>query len=144
MRFPVVVEIGSSRRLRAALVFAHAAAGAALALADMPPAAALAGFLLLAVSLGYRWRPPPPAAYRLGDDGVLSRIDGADEPLRLDILPGGLALVSLVVVRVRAGEGKRRSTALVVLPDSLPAADFRMLRLWLRWRARFSPRGAAA
>lgn len=167
MRFPVVVRIGSSRRLRAALVFVHAAAAGALVFAALrlvahPPAlpASLAASFPLAVPLPpavlplavalvllltclpvlllvRRLRPSPPIRYRLGDDGTLSRIDVEGEPVPLEILPGGFVAASLVVIRVRE-EGKGVTGALTVLADSLPASDFRALRLWLRWRARFS------
>ncbi|MDX9706954.1 MAG: hypothetical protein RBT86_05175 [Azospira sp.] len=161
MRFPVVVRIGSSRRLRAALVFVHAAAAGALVFSALrlvahPPAlpASLAAsfplaVLPLAVALVFllaclpvflllrQLRPSPPIRYRLGDDGTLSRIDREGEPVPLEILPGGFVAASLVVIRVRE-EGKGVTGALTVLADSLPASDFRALRLWLRWRARFS------
>jgi toxin CptA len=43
---------------------------------------------------------------------------------------------ALVVVELQAPPGRRKT--LVLARDSLPADDFRRLRVWLRWRR--SPR----
>jgi hypothetical protein len=42
-------------------------------------------------------------------------------------------LAALIVLRVRDDQARRRS--LTLLPDSLSADQFRLLRMWLRWRA---------
>jgi toxin CptA len=39
---------------------------------------------------------------------------------------------ALVVVELQAPLGRRKT--LILAPDSLPADDFRRLRVWLRWR----------
>ncbi len=146
MRFPVTVVIKPSRRLRVALVFVHALAAFALAVAAIPPVAALAGVLLIATSLVGACRLPPPLVYRLGDDGALDRLDADGEPSRLEILPGGWVVGWLAAIRVReaGGRDRRRMTTLLVLSDSLAPSAFRALRLWLRWRAKFSQRGVVA
>ncbi|MFC5301105.1 protein YgfX [Azospira restricta] len=137
MRFPVTVEIQPSRRLRAALLFAHLLAAAALVAGAIHYPLLLAGLPLLGVSLARAWRRSLPQVFRLGEDGALFRVaaDGSDSPLEL--LPGAVVFGWLVVLRVRA-EGQRVPSALVVLADCLPSGPFRALRVWLRWRAKFS------
>ena len=134
MNFPVAIDVAPSRRLRAALFFAHVVAIAVLlALMLALPATALAIPLLL-VSLWRARRLPPMCCFVLQPDGRLDcgEAGGAERPAR--VLPGSTVFVWLVVLRYRV-EGEARNRVRVVLSDSLPAADFRRLRVWLRWRA---------
>ena len=130
MRFPVCVEIKPSRRLRAALLLLHLLAiGAIAALALAWPFSVLAIPLLLVT--GYRALAlAPTRRFCLEADGGL-----ACDELPAEILPGTTVFVWLVVMRYRT-EGEHRVRNCVVLADSLPADDFRRLRIWLRWIAR--------
>jgi len=66
---------------------------------------------------------------------VLSAVGDA---LSVSIASGTVVFSQLVVLRVRKNE-QRRPMTLVLLPDSMSAEQFRVLRLWLRWRA--EPKG---
>lgn len=126
------------------MIAAHALAGSAVWLAALPPA--LAGLLLgaLAASAYRLWRRQPVlyGELLLGADGLIERRRAAhEESEKLQVLPGGVVLAGLIAVRLRAvadaTPGARPATQrLLVLADSLHAADFLRLRLWLRWRAR--------
>jgi len=140
MRFPARIEIRPSRRLRAALCFVHLLAATALAISGLPIVATAVAVMVVACSLWRCRALPPVIAYRLGDDGILSRYAADGEPVAIDLLPGAVVLAWLVVARVRDDNGR---DTLLAFPDSLPAADLRRLRLWLRWRAKFSG-GASA
>ena len=49
------------------------------------------------------------------------------------MLPDSVVFNQLIVLRLRIGD-TRRVVNLVLLPDSMSAEQFRVLRLWLRWR----------
>lgn len=53
------------------------------------------------------------------------------EPRAATVLPESVVFGILVVLRVRDDSGRREDFTL--LPDSMSAEDFRILRLWLRW-----------
>lgn len=65
----------------------------------------------------------------------MSRIEAVGDGERLELLPGAVVFSWLVVMRVRDEGGRSRSQ--VVLADSLAPGEFRMLRIWLRWQAKF-------
>jgi toxin CptA len=129
---PLVVTIGDSLRLRLSLAAAHLSCAAAIFLAALPLSLQWASMALLVCSLIYYWRPTQDVRLRGGRDGKLEIWhQGQWHVARLAaasvILPG------CTVLRVGIGNRPWRRN-LVVLPDSLPADDFRRLRVWLRWR----------
>lgn len=75
---------------------------------------------------------------RLTDNGDLLLLSAVGDALSVSIASGTVVFSQLVVLRVRKNE-QRRPMTLVLLPDSMSAEQFRVLRLWLRWRA--EPKG---
>ena len=50
------------------------------------------------------------------------------------VLPDSTVFIFLIVLRLRIGE-ERRVSNVTLLPDQMSSEPFRLLRLWLRWRA---------
>lgn len=129
---PLVVEVGDSRQRKRYLALLHCAAATGIVLAGLPLPAQAASCLTLGLSLAYYWRPTAPARLRCHRDGTLEIWHEADWRMaRLDdasvIWPGFISLRHVLT--------QERGGTLLVLPDSMPAADFRRLRVWLRWRS---------
>jgi toxin CptA len=143
VQFPITIELRRSRLLVALLVLAHGlAAGCTVAL---PCPWSLRGGLLLAigVSLGCALRLSPITGLRLCTP---DRIDGllrGGACVALDLQAESTVFSQLIVLRLRLGEA-RRVSSLVVLPDQMSAEQFRVLRLWLRWRTEPKLRAAPA
>jgi len=136
MQFPVTLPFKPSRRLRAALVFAHVLAMLSLLL--LPSAYATPSVLILAVpiligSLFWTWRTAEVPALILKQDGSLIWCTEGSEAFP-GLLIGGTVFSWLVVLRVRLeGPGTGQIKVLLALKDSLSANDFRRLQVWLRW-----------
>jgi len=147
MHYPALLDIKPSRRLRAALVIVHLLAYAALvaALAEVLP-----GFwrLLplppLVLSLRHGWRSQRVLRIRLERDGRLSWHAGGNDEEICDVLADSTCFSWLIVIRAQCAGGGGESAApaasqpgrarvAVILADSLPAADFRRLQIWMRW-----------
>jgi toxin CptA len=136
----VVIALGPSRRVEAWVMLA-AAAGLAAALAAEVPAIARAaiafGLAVAAIRAARRqaWREGPGAVRRLAAD-LAGRIEveGADGR----VVTGRLADDSFVapwltIVRWRP-DGCRLARTVLVVPDAVDPAQFRRLRILLRWR----------
>ena len=139
MQLPVTVSLQPSRRLAALLIVAHGLVAAALSPLSLP---VWLMFALLAAILASAWRSRRQFASPRRIHRLTLRTDGRLEFSRVDG-SGGEAVVqpqttvtSFLCVLVLRTQGS--TEALVLLPDALPAADFRRLRLWLRWCARRS------
>lgn len=134
MQFPIVIELRRSRLLVVLLVLLHGlAAGCVLALPWPWP---LRGLLLIAVgvSLGYVLRPSRILDLRLCAPDRLDCLLADGNRVALVAQPESTVFSQLIVLRLRLGEAKRVSS-LVLLPDQMSAEQFRLLRLWLRWRS---------
>lgn len=133
---PVAVAPGASRHLAQALVLIHGAAAAALLVSPVPAGVRwllLAGVLLAALRA---WREH--VAHR-GDAIVRVAIGPSHRwlvttrmrpamPARLR--PGNLVAPWLTVLAFELEDGRRRSV--LILPDNVPARDFRRLRALVR------------
>jgi hypothetical protein len=88
--------------------------------------------LPIAISAWSCLRPSPFVGIRLGAHGdfALRHVSGAI--VACQVQPETTVFARLVVLRVRDDRARRRS--LTLLPDSLSSEQFRLLRLWLRWR----------
>lgn len=133
MQFPVTIELQRSHYLTLLLVLFHTlAVGSVIAL---PCDWLLRCVLLLVIgwSLWYSLRTSRILGLRIsGQDGLVARLaDGNDVPLTA--LPDSTVFPRLIVLRLRVGEEKKVSS-LALLPDQMSAAQFRLLRLWLRWQ----------
>ena len=90
--------------------------------------------LLLAGSLGYALRPPRIIGLRLAARDRLECLLADGDRAAATVLADSTVFSRLIVLRLRVGE-EARVSSLVLLPDQMPAEQFRVLRLWLRWHA---------
>ncbi len=134
MTSPLPLRCQPSRSLLGILLGLHLLAAAALFLAGLPDWARWAGVLTLAVGAAFQLRRQETTELRLEPDGSLLLRSGEDEWRPAAVLAQTSVSPWLSVLRYRL-EGEGRARSLAVLPDSLPADDFRRLRVWLRWRA---------
>lgn len=135
------IRLRPSRRLAVVLTLAHGAAGAALLLLDasigwrVTALAVVAGALAATLHRGVllNARQAIVAVQWDADGGwdVQTR-DGRWRQARL--MPGAFVTPVLCVLRFRFDDA-RRARHLVVMGDSLPADEFRRLRVQLTWRA---------
>ncbi|MCM8612216.1 MAG: hypothetical protein NFW15_08110 [Candidatus Accumulibacter sp.] len=88
--------------------------------------------LPIAISAYTCLRPGPFNGVRLGAHGDLALRHASGSIVACQVQPETTVFGRLVVLRVRDDQARRRS--LTLLPDSLPTEQFRLLRLWLRWR----------
>lgn len=114
---------------------------ASLVILAFPRSALVQGGLLLLiwglVLLSWSRCSPRLSAIRLEREGGLSiALVGEPEWATAALLPGATVHPWLTVLRLKTLEG--RIFPLVLVGDSLDAADFRRLRVFLRWRAEFS------
>lgn len=145
MQLPITIRLRRSFVLGAGLAITQLLAVIALVLPLWPTPAKVLLLSGLAVSAALCWRSWSPEINRLclfGDGRLECGLACGEEGLvEATLLPGATVHPWLTVVRLQLG-GRRR--VLVLLPDSMKAADFRRLRVWLRWRAGFSVPDVAA
>ena len=134
MQFPIVIGLHRSILLSILLVLMHAVAAACLVVLPWPWL--LRGVLLLAVccSLGYALRSPGIVGLRLAARDRLECLRANGDHVSATVLADSTVFSRLIVLRLRVGE-EARVSSLVLLPDQMPAEQFRVLRLWLRWHA---------
>lgn len=134
MHFPIVIGLHRSRFLGSLIPFA-ALIGVMSVLAWSQPVpvrlAVLTG-IASAAALARQRTVPRCIALRLERNGSLAiqHVAGG-EFMAAELLPGSLAHPWLAIVRWRDAAG--RVKALPVAVDSTTPADFRRLRLFLRW-----------
>jgi len=134
---PLVVTIGNSQQLRLFVTTSHVCCAVAIYLAALPPLLQWAGMVLLICSLIYYWRQAESVRLRGDRDGNLEIWhDTQWQAVRL--AGSSVVLPGCTVLRI-ASEHRWLNRNLLVLPDSLPADDFRRLRVWLRWRGSNPP-----
>ncbi|HRD90132.1 MAG TPA: hypothetical protein PK752_18015 [Accumulibacter sp.] len=99
-------------------------------------------YLLLpfvAVSAWYALRPSRFFGLRLRKGGELDGLLADGESIPVLVQPGTVVFTQLIVLRARDHDSGR-GDSLALLPDSMSAEHFRLLRLWLRWRVEASGR----
>jgi len=131
---PLVVVIGSSWQLRVYLALAHVAGVGAVFLAALPPLAKWSGLILTTISLLFHLRPRPRLRLRGNEEGAME-VWLEEKWQTANISSNSVVWPIGIVLRV-AIANQRRYRNLLVLPDSMPASDFRRLRVWLRWRGK--------
>lgn len=142
MQFPVTIGLHRSFLAeRILLAISLIAASVALAVPWPPIIGAL--LVLLVAGLGFlAWRglQPSVSALRLDRDGSIGiRAVGADDFVDANLLPRATVHPWLTVCRLAVAVGHPH--LLVLAPDSMDGEDYRRLRIFLRWRARFSVSG---
>lgn len=139
MRFPIQIDLRRSRLLFGLTSVLHTlAAGCLLSL----PWPSTARYLLLAVVAWSAWqtqRPSRVVGLRLAANGDLACLMATGEQIPASVQPDTAVFSQLVVLRLRARDSGQLEN-LALFPDSMPVEQFRLLRLWLRWRAEASDR----
>jgi hypothetical protein len=133
VRFPVFIELRRSLCRAGALCVMHGAAAGVFSVLPWPLPLRIASFAVLAASLRHSLRPPRVASLRLHENGGLECVlpDGTDLPAAP--LPDSTVFPWLVVLRLKA-DGRKRVISLPLFQDHMSREEFRLLRLWLRWR----------
>ena len=136
----VKLAIGPSRRLALALTLAHAGAAASVLSVEVPIwmkivlPLAIAASLLHALNGAALLRSRAAiVAIEIGEGGAVSFKTRRGEWQEAALLDTSFVAPYLTVLNLQP---KRSWFArhVVVAPDSVPAEDFRRLRVWLRWR----------
>jgi hypothetical protein len=104
--------------------------------ANLPAWLAAACLVLVGASLARMRRQLPFASLLLCGDGGMQIVGADGTASEAAVHPHTVVLPFLVVLLYRS-EG--RLCTLTLLGDSLPADQFRQLRLWLRWRPAAAP-----
>jgi hypothetical protein len=133
VRFPVLIGLRRSLYRTGALCAMHGAAAGAFFVLPWPLPLRIAAFAVLAASLRHSLRPPRVASLRLHENGALECVlpDGTELPAAP--LPDSTVFSWLVVLRLKV-DGRKRAISLPLFPDHMSREEFRLLRLWLRWR----------
>lgn len=132
------VDVADSRWRRRYLTLAHLIGGGALLLAALPAAVQWASMAGLVVSLYFYARPVPLTRMRCQQDGSLQvGMDAQQGDVWQTVEINSSSCITPVCVLLRFTQTQeRRCRNVLILSDSMPASDFRRLRIWLRWRAR--------
>jgi len=129
---PLDLQLRRSRLLTALTTVLHLLAAGSVWLLPCSSVARSLLLLPLAISAWSCLRQSPFVGIRLGAGGELSLRQVSGEIVACQVQPETTVFGHLVVLRVRDHQARRRS--LTLLPDSLSTEQFRLLRLWLRWR----------
>lgn len=139
MRFPLLIGLRRSLRLDFILGIFHLVAAFSVGIALFPRDGLpfrLAGWLsllLIALSAWRCWHRPMPERLRLTADGALSlHFSNAGGMRQAQILSGSVVSRHLAVLRLRIEDGAH-GYPLTLLPDQMPAEQFRQLIVCLRW-----------
>lgn len=133
MQFPIHIALHRSRLLVVLLLLLHALAASSVIGLPWAWPVRCSLLFLLGLSLWNSLRAPKILGLRLSADGRLVCRLADGEPAEALLLPDSAAFSRLIVLRLRTGDA-RSVTSLALFPDSMPADQFRVLRLWLRWR----------
>lgn len=140
MLLPHRLVLRSSRYLAIALVLLHLAALCSLLPLDFPAWIKLALVAAIGVSVGIAVRRHALLLAAASVRELILKNDGAVEGLRHDgsrfdaSVSGQTTVLPWLIVMLLELPGSRRLHPLLILPDSLPAEDRRILRAWLRWK----------
>ncbi len=136
MQLPYSFKLQRSRQLDLLLLCAHAGALAAAALAALPWWLRLA---LATAVVASAWLSRRRLAGDMRICALNLRADGRLDFERAGGIKGVASVLAqstvsawLTVLLLSSGE---RREAMCILPDALTPEDFRVLRLWLSWRA---------
>lgn len=139
MQFPISIGLRRSRFL-VGILAVSAVLAIAMVMALPWSIGAQAGvclFVLFVASIALRQLGPTLSEIRLDESGGIQIVlVGKNEPVAATLLPGATVHPWLTVARLKTDDG--RVVLLAVAVDSLKPADFRRLRVFLRWRAEFS------
>ena len=133
MQFPIIIELHRSRNLLLLLLLLHLLAAASLIALPLSWVLSVCFLVPLAVSVYYVFSPRKIVALRLFEHGQLDcRLLGGGW-LAASLMPESTVFNPLVVLRLRIDE-EPGVNSLALIADHFRSDDFRILRLWLRWR----------
>ena len=145
MQFPIIIGLHRSRFLDGALIVTTLILIGMTVLLPYSAIIRLATTLLIVIASYSSWRKlmPTLSAIRLERSGqILVSEAGNADFLEVELAPHATVHPWLTVVRLRVPNGKRHT--LIVVADSVEADDFRRLRVFFRWQAKFSSAAADA
>ena len=133
MQFPVTVQLHRSKSLLILLVLFHAIAIGSFI--SLPWPWYTRGLLLLLVGFSAirSMRAPSVVGLRLTGRETLDCLLYDGSFVTLVVKLDSTVFRQLVVLRLCTGEEKQVRN-LALLPDQMSADQFRLLRIWLRWR----------
>jgi len=133
VQFPIHIELHRSRLLVFFLLLFHALA--VVSVLVLPWSWLLRSVLLgvIGVSAWHALRKPKILGVRLSAQGGLDCLFAGDVRSAASLLPDSTVFNQLIILRLRIGDA-RGAINLALLPGSMSAEQFRVLRLWLRWR----------
>jgi toxin CptA len=138
VQFPIIIGLHRSRFLDAG--FGMVLTSAAMLISLWPQATPFRLVALPAIALvgwlGWRQLSPVLSAIRLDSDGRILVMTGDAEFVAATPLPGAIVHPWLCVVRLKMPDG--RVTSLNATVGTINRQNFRRLRAFLRWRAKFS------
>lgn len=131
--FPIHIELRRSRFLTFLLCFFHTLAAISVLVLPWSWVLRFVLIVLLGVSLWRALRRSSICALRLSERGAVDCLltDGAR--IAASVCGDSTVFSRMIVLRLRLDESGRTEN-LVLLSDSLSAEQFRLLRLFLRWR----------
>ena len=143
MQFPVSIELRRSYSLSLLLAVFHVAAAGCIVVLPWPWIFRFVLFALIVPSAWYSLRSSRFASLRLSGRGELDCSLVDDKRVSATVFPDSTVFVGLIVLRLRVDD-EVRTSSLVLLRDQMTAEQFRVLRLWLRWRSEAKKDGATA
>lgn len=145
MQFPIIIGLRRSRLLEVGFGMVLASTGGLTAAWPQTDSYRLLVLLsaILAGLIAWRYLAPAFSAIRLERDGrILVMLSGEAEFVAAEPLPGAIVHPWLCVVRLKTSDGRTRTLIATVAPKN--CQNFRRLRVFLRWRAKFNePAGDA-
>jgi toxin CptA len=132
--FPIYIELHRSRLLLFLLLLFHALASGCVVVLPCSWGLRFVLLGLIGISMLRVLRPPDVVGLRLSESGELDCIFASGDRVACEILPDSTVFNWLVVLRYKLGEHSRPGS-LALPTDSMSAGQFRVLRLWLRWRS---------
>jgi hypothetical protein len=135
VQFPIQIELRRSRLLLVLLLLFHVFALACVLVLPWPWALRAFLFYLIMLSAGYSVRVSRIVALRLSEQAEIECTVATGDRISAKVRPDSTVFSQLIVLRLQLDDEKRIRN-LPLLPDSLSAEQFRVLRLWLRWHAK--------
>ena len=103
----------------------------------VPPVLAFPLFGLVVLSGWKSLSRPTISRLQLSKAGaLLYRSADGELPIKARILPETTVFRFLIVLSLRAEEGDASVIRITLLPDQMRPAEFRQIRVWLRWQVR--------
>lgn len=133
MNFPIHIALRRSHRLNFSLYVFHILA--AISVLVLPWLWVLRVVIVAFLGVSF-WRALQPSVIRglrLSERGEVDCLNAEGTRIAASVYGDSTVFSWMVVLRLRLDE-QDRTVVLVLLPDSMSTEQFRLLRLFLRWR----------